>query len=305
MMKDKQDLPISQNNPSSDEQYSQVATKVSFRSMLGNLILTVFKLAAGIAGHSGAMISDAVHSSTDVLGSLIVMIGVRISVKEADREHPYGHERFECIASLLLSFLLLLAGFEIIKGGFTGIFSGRAVTVPGKIALAAAVISIAVKEIMYRYTMLYAKKYASASLKAEAWHHRSDALSSVGSFAGIIGARMGLPVLDPLAAVFISFFILKAAFDIFSGAVSQLTDHACSPEMEEQITKSIMNCSGVQGIDLIRTRTFGRKIYLDVEVRMDKYLTLEQAHQHAETVHDQIEKDFPDIKHVMVHVNPA
>ena len=288
-----------------DLQYKNNVTKVSLVSMTVNVFLTVFKLAAGVLGHSGAMISDAIHSSTDVLGSLIVIIGVRISVKEADKEHPYGHERLECIASLMLSFLLLLAGFEIIKSAALNVFSGRVTTVPGLIALVAAVVSIALKEGMYHYTMYHATRHQSSSLKAEAWHHRSDALSSIGSLAGIIGARLGFPVLDPIAALLISFFILKAAFDIFINAVNQLTDHSCDPETEKKIRSSIIGCPGVKNIDLIRTRTFGRKIYLDVEVSMDKSLTLEDAHGYAETVHDMIEVQFPEIKHVMVHVNPA
>ena len=288
----------------SDETYRKVTTRVSALSAAGNVVLTALKLAAGVFGHSGAMISDAVHSSTDVLGSLIVIMGVRISVKEADKNHPYGHERFECIASLLLSFLLLLAAFEIVKAAGSRIMAGTVTTVPGMIALAAAVISILVKEGMYHYTLHYASAFRSESLKAEAWHHRSDALSSIGSLAGIIGARMGFPILDPLAAVFISFFILKAAWEIFIGAVDQLTDHSCDPLLEEEIRACISGCEGVGGIDLLRTRAFGRKIYLDVEVRMDRTLTLEKAHAYAERVHDKIEDSFPEIKHVMVHVNP-
>ena len=287
-----------------DDKYRQVTTRVSAISAAGNVVLTALKLAAGVIRHSGAMISDAVHSSTDVLGSLIVIIGVRISVKEADREHPYGHERFECIASLLLSFLLFLAAFEIVKAACGRIIEGTVTGVPGMIALIAAVISIVTKEGMYHYTAHYAVAIGSESLKAEAWHHRSDALSSIGSLAGIIGARMGFPVLDPLAAIFISFFILKAAWEIFIGAVDQLTDHSCDPQLEERISRCISGCEGVRGIDLLKTRTFGRKIYLDVEGRMEKLLTLSQAHAYAEKVHDTIEESFPEIKHVMVHVNP-
>lgn len=178
-------------------------------------------------------------------------------------------------------------------------------TVPGKLALAAAVISIVTKEGMFWYTRINAKKIRSSALMADAWHHRSDALSSVGSFVGILGARLGFPIMDPLASVIISFFILKAAFDIFLDAISKMTDHACSDPVVNALRKTILAVPGVEGIDVLRTRDFGSMIYVDVEIQAEGSLTLYEAHDIAQQVHDDIEQDFPNVKHCMVHVNPA
>ena len=276
-------------------------------SMAGNFLLAGFKFAAGFIGRSDAMISDAVHSSSDIVGSLIVLAGSVISGKDADREHPYGHERFESIASLTLSFLLLFAALEIMKSGLGKIISGsyKEAAIPGMISLIAAVISIVSKELMFWYTMHFARKIDSGSLKAEAWHHRSDSLSSVGSLAGIAGARMGWKILDPLAALLIGILIARTGLEIFKEAIDKLTDHACSRELEEKIRSCVQKQDDVRGIDVLRTREFGRMVYLDLEVRLDKELSLGKAHQSAEILHDTIEQEFPEIKHVMIHVNPA
>ncbi len=291
----------------SDDHYTATIRCVSIVSMVGNLLLAGFKFFAGFVGRSDAMISDAIHSSSDIAGSFIVLIGAGISGKAADAEHPYGHERFECVASILLSFILFLAGVGLIREGLLKIVSGsyKSAASPGFIALVAAICSIIVKEAMYWYTMSHAKRISSESLRAEAWHHRSDALSSIGSLIGIAGARMGFRILDPLAGILISLFILKAAVSIFREAIDKLTDHACSPELEEQIRECVMKDPRVVDIDLLRTREFGRKIYLDLEIKLERTLSLEQAHRIAEEVHDRIEEAFPEIKHVMIHVNPA
>ena len=171
--------------------------------------------------------------------------------------------------------------------------------------LIAAIVSIAVKEGMYWYTIAVAKKLQSGALKADAWHHRSDALSSVGSFAGILGAKIGFPVLDPVASIVISIFILKAVYDIFMDAVGKLTDEACDAQTVEQMRQCILGRDGVFGIDDIKTRMFGNKIYMDIEIQCDGNMTLFAAHEVAEDVHDEIERAFPNVKHCMVHVNPC
>ncbi len=287
-------------------EYQRVTNRVSVVSMAGNLLLTFFKLMAGLLGRSSAMISDAAHSFSDILGGLIVIVGVGISEKEADEEHPYGHERLESAASLLLSFILALAGIGIFRSALDKITTGEYLTsaAPGRIALAAAIVSIVVKEGMFWYTMHYAGKISSGSLKAEAWHHRSDALSSVGSLVGIAGARLGMRVLDPIAGMVISVFILKAAWDIFTEAMGGLTDRSVGGRTEERIRSCVEEWKGIRSIDLLRTREFGRKIYVDLEVSMDGDLSLAEAHAQAEGLHDLLEKRFPDIKHVMIHVNP-
>lgn len=285
----------------------ETAMRVSKISIVVNLLLSVGKLAAGILGSSGAMISDAIHSASDVFSTIIVMIGIRISGKEADREHPYGHERMECVAAILLAVVLAITGFKIGTSGAEKIISGNyeELAVPGVLALAAAVISVVVKEWMYWYTRYYAKKIRSSALMADAWHHRSDSLSSIGAFIGILGARLGFPVMDPVASVIICLFILKAAYDIFKDAVDKMVDRACEPEVEKELRELVLEQPGVRGIDLLRTRTFGCRIYVDVDIRADGTMTLAQAHGIAEHVHDEIEKNFDQVKHIMVHVNPA
>lgn len=285
----------------------QTAMRVSKVSIVVNLVLSVGKLAAGILASSGAMLSDAVHSASDVFSTIIVMIGIHMSGKAADREHPYGHERMECVAAILLAVVLALTGFKIGASGLEKITSGNyeELAVPGVLALAAAVVSVVVKEWMYWYTRFYAKKIKSSALMADAWHHRSDSLSSIGAFIGILGARLGFPVMDPAASVVICLFILKAAYDIFKDAIDKMLDTACDPALEKELREFVLIQNGVQGIDLLRTRTFGSRIYVDVDIRADGTMSLREAHGIAEHVHDEIEGQFEQVKHIMVHVNPA
>lgn len=287
-------------------EFQRVANRVSVITIIGNVILSIFKLLAGIIAHSGAMISDAVHSASDVFSTFVVMIGVHMSAKESDKEHPYGHERLECVAAILLAFVLFLTGLAIGIKAITNIFSGEygELQVPGMLALIAAIVSILVKEAMYWYTRHYAKKIDSGALMADAWHHRSDAFSSIGALVGIGGARMGYPVMDSVASLVIFFFILKAAFDIFKDAMDKMVDHACDEETEAQMRACVMEHEQVLGIDMLQTRIFGNKIYVDVEIQVNGDYTLREAHSIAEDVHEHIEQNFPKVKHIMVHVNP-
>ena len=290
-----------------EEDSQRIAMRVSMVSIVVNLVLSAGKLLAGIIGRSGAMVSDAVHSASDVFSTIIVIIGVRISARKSDTNHPYGHERLECVASIILATVLLATGAGIGLNGFRQILSGRpeSLPVPGVMALAAAVVSIVVKEWMYWYTRFYAKKIKSPALMADAWHHRSDSLSSIGAFIGILGARLGFQVMDPAASVVICLFILKAAYDIFKDAIDKMLDTACDPSLEKELREFVLIQSGVQGIDLLRTRTFGSRIYVDVDIRADGSMSLREAHGIAEHVHDEIEGQFEQVKHIMVHVNPA
>lgn len=289
------------------ENYEKQAMKVSLVSIIGNFILTALKLLAGIVAHSGAMISDAIHSASDVFSTFVVIIGIKISSKESDKDHPYGHERLECVAAIVLATILAATGLGIGYSAAGKIAGGdyARLEVPGILALLAAILSIAVKEAMYQYTRIYAKRYDSSALMADAWHHRSDALSSVGALIGIAGARMGFPVLDPIASLIICFFIEKAAYDIFMDAVNKMVDKACDEETEAELRRCAMEQSGVLGIDLLHTRVFGNKIYVDIEIRADGEQSLRDAHRIAEHVHDSIENTFPKVKHIMVHVNPG
>lgn len=281
--------------------------KMSVIGIAGNVILASFKLFAGVIGHSGAMVSDAVHSFSDVFATFIAFLGVKISQKENDSAHQYGHERMECIASLLLGLILFVTGVMIGKNGIANILSGayRVQAIPGTIALVAAVISIVMKEAMYWYTRYYAKLLNSPAFMADAWHHRSDAFSSVGSMIGVAGAMMGFPVMDSIASVIICLFILKVAVDIVRDSLQKMMDTSCGKEYEEKLSALILSNEDIRGIDLLHTRQFGSKVYVDLEIAVDGDKSLREAHAVAEEIHNCVEQNFSDVKHIMIHVNPA
>ena len=281
-----------------ENSFEKVAMKVSFVSIVANIILSLFKFLAGMIAHSGAMISDSIHSASDVFSTLVVIVGIKMSGKKSDKEHPYGHERMECVAAIVLSTVLAVTGLGIGGSAAVKILSGgyENLKIPGVLALAAAIVSIAVKEGMYWYTRINAKKIDSGALMADAWHHRSDALSSVGALIGITGARLGFPILDAVASLCICFFI---------DSIDKMVDKACDEELENEIKTCVLQQKGVLGVDLLRTRVFGNKIYVDIEIKADGNVTLREAHSTAERVHDAIEKNFIKVKHIMVHVNPV
>lgn len=286
--------------------FQKTANRVSLVSIFGNLILSAFKLLAGIIAHSGAMISDAVHSASDVFSTIVVIIGIRVSAKDSDKDHPYGHERMECVAAVILATILLITGLSIGINAVRTIMGGNYgdLAVPGMLALVAAIISIITKEAMFWYTRINAKRIDSSALLADAWHHRSDALSSIGALIGIAFARLGFPIMDPIASLVICLFIAKASYDIFKDAINKMVDHACDEETEEKFRSCAASEEGVLRIDDLRTREFGNKIYVDIEISADGNHTLWEAHDIAERVHNKLEEQFPKVKHVMVHVNP-
>ena len=283
-----------------------IVNRVTSIGIIGNVILSLFKFLAGIFGHSSAMVSDAIHSLSDVLATFIAWLGIRLSMQAPDREHPYGHERLYCVASLLLGAILFGTGLMIGLSGLKTILAGHydELQSPGSVALIAAVVSIATKEGMFWYTRHYAKVLNSAAFMADAWHHRSDALSSIGSLIGIGGAMLGFPILDPLASVAIAVCIIKVAYDILKDAVSKMLDTACSSEYEKKLADFISAQDGVDRLDVLHTRMFGNKIYIDAEISVDGDKSLTDAHEIAESVHNQVEKHFDNIKHIMIHVNP-
>ena len=288
-----------------NENMEKTAMKVSIISIIANVVLAAFKLVAGILAHSGAMISDAIHSASDVFSTFVVMIGIKIASKEPDEEHPYGHERMECVAAIILATILCITGLGIGKNALSNITGNSGeMAVPGVLALIAAIVSIIVKEAMFWYTRHYAKMIDSGALMADAWHHRSDALSSIGAFIGIIFARMGYVMMDSIACLVICVFIVKAAYDIFKDAIDKMVDKSCSLEVEAEIRTIVMSVDGVKGIDSLSTRLFGNKMYVDIEIRADGEKTLNETHEIAEAVHDSIEAQFEKVKHIMVHVNP-
>lgn len=284
-----------------------IIRNLSLVSVIGNAILSGFKMFAGIVGNSGAMISDAIHSFSDVLTTLIAWIGVKVSKRDADSSHPYGHERLECVASLILGLVLMATGIGVGKVGVENILSGNYETlaIPSSIALVAAIVSIVGKEAMYWYTRYYAKLINSAAFLADAWHHRSDAFSSIGSLIGIAGAMLGFPVMDSVASVVICIFIVKVAYDISKDALVKMLDTSCGEDYEKKLTEDILAQENVLSVDMLRSRMFGNKVYIDLEISVDGDKSLWEAHEVAERVHKNVEQQFPDVKHIMIHVNPA
>lgn len=282
-----------------------IAYRVSFITIIINVVLSLLKLIAGIMGNSTAMISDAIHSASDVISTLVVIIGVYISRKKPDRKHQYGHERYECLAAIILSFILCLTGIYI---GYTGInslinknYNQYDITL---VALVAAIISIVVKEWMYHYTIKAAKKINCSALKADAWHHRSDALSSVGALIGIVGSMLGFKFLDPIASLIIALCIIKAAFDIMKDSFDKMMDVSVDEKLENSIRTIVTEEKGVLRIDDLKTRLFANRIYIDLEIAVDGDQSLNDAHMIAEKIHDKIEDKIKECKHCMVHVNP-
>lgn len=283
----------------------KIVKKLSRVGIIGNVLLSAFKLVAGLLGKSGAMISDAVHSLSDVFATLIAYIGVRLSRQQEDAEHPYGHERLECVASLILGLILAGTGIGIGVSGFRKIYYEQAaLEIPTVLPLIASIVSIIVKEGMFRYTTYYAEKLDSAAFRADAWHHRSDAISSVGSFIGIGMARLGFPVMDPIASLLICVLILKVAYDIIRDAIVQMLDTSCDYTFEQKIRTFVEAQPGVRHVDLLHTRQFGNKVYVDLEIAVKGDISLTAAHAIAERVHASVEQGFPAVKHVMIHVNP-
>ena len=285
----------------------KIAMRVGRNSIIVNVLLSGFKLFAGIFANSAAMISDAVHSITDLVGTVVALIGIKVAGKKSDKEHPYGHERFESVATLVLAGLITMVGVGIGWAGLQVIWErdyGELV-IPGLLALIAAVVSLVVKEAVFWYVRGAAKKIDSSALMADAWHSRADGISSVGSFVGILGARMGYPVLDSVASIVICLFILKTAFSISLDAIGRMTDRSCDDETIERMRAAILAPEKVERIDSLRTRVFGNRIYVDVDISVDGSITLAESHDVAHLVHDEIEKQFEKVKHCMVHVNPV
>ena len=285
---------------------NRTVAQLSAVGVAGNVLLTVFKLVAGLLGNSMALVSDAVHSASDVLATAVAYVGDRIARREADESHPYGHERFEQLAAAILALILASVGVGIgVAGIQAAIDGGSQDEVPGILALVAAGVSIVVKEAMFWYTRHGARKIGSDVFMADAWHHRTDALSSVAALVGVAAARMGFPLGDSLASIVICLFILKVAWEVGREAIGKLVDESGGSELNETIGELAATCDGVDHIDSVLTRRFGSQFYADVEVAMDGSLSLNEAHRRAESVHARIESECPQVKHVTVHVNPV
>jgi cation diffusion facilitator family transporter len=289
------------------EKNHKLAMNISRINIFMNAFLSISKLAIGFIAHSYAMINDGINNASDVVGSVIVTVGVSAGAKDSDKQHQYGHERLENVASILLSGIVMALGGGLFFDGVRNIFSGsyKGTPTPGVLAVIAAIASIIIKEIMFLYTSRASKKTGSSALMASAWDSQSDVLATSAGLIGIVGSRLGIPVADSVAAIIISLFIFKVGLDVFKDGMDMMVDHACPDEVVQEIHKVIEDQQGVLSVDVLQTRMFGSRAYVDVEISAERRQSLIQAHTIAERVHDAIEVNFPQVKHCMVHVNPA
>jgi cation diffusion facilitator family transporter len=285
----------------------KLALRVSRINIFNNIVLAVSKIGIGVVAHSAALLNDGVNNAGDVISSVIASVGIAAAGKDSDAEHQYGHERLESVAAILLSGIIMVVGLGLLVDGVSSIIKGSYLNrpIPGVLAVIAAIISIVVKEIMFLYTRWAAKKTRSSALLASSRDSQSDVLATTGGLIGIVFARMGYPIADSIAAIIIALFIFRVGVQVFRDGTDQMVDHACEEETVQQIRSVILDQEGVRGLDLLRTRTFGSRCYVDVEISADGLQSLVDAHSIAERVHHAIEKNFPQVKHCMVHVNPS
>ncbi len=285
--------------------------RVTIAGSIINILLLAFKFAAGILGHSAAMIADAIHSLTDFVTDAIVLVFVRLGSKPTDRDHDYGHGKYETLASAIIGVSLLVVGMMICYSGVTKTYHamcGEPLQQPGFIALAAAVASVVLKEWAYRFTVRVGRRCHSEAVVANAWHHRSDALSSVGTTVGIGGAIIlgeKWAVLDPLTAIVVSFFIMKAAWSVLSKAVGELTDGSLPKETEDEIESIVSEDNEVSVVHNLCTRRIGNRIAIEMHVRMPGETSLYVAHHHATEIEKRLKQRFGADTHISIHLEPV
>ncbi len=284
--------------------------KVTLVGSVGNAILLTFKFVAGIAGNSSAMIADAVHSLSDFVTDILVLVFVSISAKPQDQSHDYGHGKFETLASFLIALALMAAATGIVVSGtmkFLSWLDGNELKTPGWIALWAALLSIAIKELLYQYTMHRARKLDSQAMVANAWHHRSDALSSIGAAIGIglaiwLGQRW--TVLDPLASIVVGLMLVKVAYELLKTSMGELTECSLPEETENEIIEIILSFNDVGQLHNLRTRRIGNRIAIEAHVRMDGQLPLYVVHERATTIEQKLKERLGPTTHVSLHMEP-
>ena len=285
--------------------------KVTIVGSIVNFLLLVFKFFAGIAGHSAAMLADAVHSLSDFITDIVVIVFVRIAGKPEDKGHDYGHGKYETLATAIIGLLLLCVGFGIFWNGASSIYTflrGGQLESPGVVALVAALVSIVSKEILYQDTVIQGKKLNSQAVIANAWHHRSDALSSIGTAIGIGGAILlgdHWRVLDPVAAVVVSFFIMKVSVRLLIPCVDELLEKSLPEDVEKEIEQTVLSFPGVSQPHHLRTRRIGNYYAIELHVRMDGKITLEEAHSTATAIENKLKEMFGKGTHVGIHVEPT
>ena len=288
-------------------EYSRVAMKVANVCIVANFLLCLLKMTGGLIANSDALVSDGINSAFDVVSGIIVIIGARLAARTADKEHPYGHERFESVATIVLAVVLFVTGVFVGHTAIENLISGayKDSEIPGTLSIIAALISMASKEILFWYTRNAANKINSVSLKAAAWDHRADVISTAGALIGIMLSIYGFPAADQIASILVCLFIIRTAYIIFREAIGQMTDRSCDDDFLNELRECVLSVDGVLGIDMLQVRAFGNRYYVDLEITEDGERTLLEAHETAEQVHDAIEQQYPIVKHIMVHVNPA
>lgn len=288
---------------------AKIIIRTTMKIIVLNVFLAVIKIFAGIFGKSSALISDAVNSISDIMTNIVVMISGKFSHKGSDEDHPYGHEKFDAMVSVLLGVAIIITAFEIGKRAVITLYDfiayGTDIEQPALVALIVALATILIKEFMYHFTKRAAKKAHSSSLNAQALDHRSDELASFGAFVGISGSMLGLHFLEPVASLFITFFVARVGYNIIKEGIAQVVDQAANPEVIEEIKQIIYSHPEVLNIDEMRTRQFGMKLYVDLEIQVDRNLTLCEAHTIAEAIHEHVESEMENVLHCMIHVNPS
>ncbi len=286
--------------------FQRIGKKITYINVICNFILALFKLIVGLIARSVALISDSINSISDVLGAGIVIIGFRLANKKSDKDHPYGHERFECVAAIVLSVFILVTGLfmgHIAIENIGALDTSTHIT-NGTLAIIVAMLSVLVKEGMYWYTRHYAKLIDSSSLMGIAWDNRSDVFSTLCVLVGIVGSKFSIAMLDSVASLIVSIFIIKAAVNIFIDAISKMVDTSCPEEMQTKIKNFAEEQEGVCAVDLIQTRVFGNRIYVDIEISVLPTISVAEGHEISEALHNAIEDKFDNVKHIMVHINP-
>ncbi|MGL5693972.1 MAG: cation diffusion facilitator family transporter [Peptostreptococcaceae bacterium] len=281
------------------------SNKVTKQSIAWNVFLTFIKIVAGVFGKSSAMIADGLHSASDIISSMGVLLGNYISSTPVDEEHNYGHEKAETLVAFLLSILLIIVSGKIGIDAVKALGNIDSIQIPTALPLVVAVISILIKEYQYRITIKIANKINSPALKADAWHHRSDALSSVAAFIGIGGAMLGFKIFDPLASIVVAIFVAKVGVEILIGATNELMDVSIDKEEEDQITNIAKNTKGVMNLGEIRSRKHGAMAYVDLVICVEGNLTVTQGHDIANHLEKQIIRDMEFVKGITVHVEPC
>ena len=284
--------------------------KVTLRGSLVNFILLVFKFVAGVVGRSSAMIADAVHSLSDFVTDVIVVVFVRISGKPQDKGHDYGHGKFETLATAIIGVALFVVGVGLLVNAtksIVGVIRGEVLEAPGVLALVAAAVSVVLKELLYQYTVLEGKRHNSKVVIANAWHHRSDAFSSVGTLVGISGAMFlgeKWRVLDPIAAFIVSIFIIKVSIELIKSSIDDLMEKSLPEEVEQRIEEIILSHPEVNSPHHLRTRQIGNNVAIEVHIRMNGELTLREAHDVTRLIEQSLRQEFGEDTHIGIHMEP-